>query len=177
MSIDELTLLVISVQKQQEDAFNCLYEYSYPLIRNYALYLGANHVEADDIAQDSILKIHCNIHKLKNPICYKKWMYRVVYSCFYAFKRRRKEVLLEGEEFHIAETRSYMIPESYLEESDLNEQLYVALSPLRKHLQEVLVLRYLEELSEKEIAQVTHLPRGTVKSRLFYARKQLQSQC
>ena len=123
---------------------------------------------AQDVVQDSLLGICRNVHKLDNPGSFPSWSYRIVERRCVDWLRQRvrdRRVFATGEQ----------PPEPARSDStaaDMDVQRVLA--SLAPELAALLRLHYLEQLSLTEISAILDLPVGTLKSRLYYARKQIQ---
>ena len=141
---------------------------------NLARYLLRDPHEAEEAVQNAFLRAMEYFEGLRGSDG-RAWLLSIVRNvCYTHFRRRRSggQKVEFDEEIHSAE------PEMPEPEADLERSLAVAsvregLDRLAIEFREVLVLRELEGLSYKEIAQVTHVPIGTVMSRLARGRKQL----
>lgn len=161
--------LVIESQSGEKDALNTLiknWEQRYFL---YALNRLKNPEAAKDVTQESLISISKGLRKLSDPASYPKWSFRIV-------ERRcvdwlRKEV--REREFIQAQEELPDIPVRDGIEDELSvEQL---MSKMGSRMTTILRLYYLEALTIQEIAEVINVPSGTVKSRLFHARKMMKN--
>ena len=159
--------LVIESQRGQTDAFNTLinnWEQRYFL---YALNRLKSREAAKDVAQESLISISKGLHKLSDPASFPKWGFRIVERRCLDWLRKtiRDREFIEAQE---------ELPETPISDS-IDEKITIEqlLSKMDSKLAMVLRLYYLEELTIQEIAEVSDVPSGTVKSRLFYARKMM----
>ena len=122
--------------------------------------------DALDIVQASVLKALENYHKLKSPDSIRSWLFRIVVNeAIDHIKASGRELL--GEE---------NIPEAPYHEPAYDrsgEDVYEAVMKLPEQLRILVILRYYEELSLKEISEVTGINLSTVKTRLYKAHKLL----
>ena len=159
--------LVLESQRGEKDAFNTLiknWEQRYFL---YALNRLKSREAAKDVTQESLISISKALRKLSDPAAYPKWSFRIV-------ERRCTDWLrktIREREFIQAQEELPEIPiRDGIEDKLSVEQL---LSKMDSRLASILRLYYLEALTIQEIAEVSDVPSGTVKSRLFYARKMM----
>lgn len=159
--------LVIESQRGEKDAFNTLiknWEQRYFL---YALNRLKSREAAKDVTQESLISISKSLRKLSDPVSYPKWSFRIVERRCVDWLRKT----IREREFIQAQEELPEIPvRDGVEEKISVEQL---LSKMDSRLAAILRLYYLEELTIQEIADVSEVPSGTVKSRLFYARKMM----
>jgi RNA polymerase sigma-70 factor (ECF subfamily) len=138
---------------------------------NVARWLAADAAAADDIVQEAMLRALRFHQGLRGDA--KPWLLRIVRNVFYArveARRQAREVPLDGLDPDGVphEPRN---PETYLDQTERSQALNTALAALPEDLRECLVLRELEEMTYKEIADIVGVPIGTVMSRLFRARQ------
>jgi len=141
---------------------------------NLARYLLRDPHEAEDAVQDAFLRAIRHFGDLRGSDG-RAWLLSIVRNtCFTRLRRRRPaaEVVEFDEEEHTVQERESG-PEADLARTMAVETLHEGLDRLAVEFREVLVLRELEGLSYKEIAQVADVPIGTVMSRLARARRQL----
>jgi RNA polymerase sigma-70 factor (ECF subfamily) len=141
---------------------------------NLARYLMRDAYEAEDAVQEAFLRAIRHFGGLRG-VDGRAWLLSIVRNvCFTQLRRRRSggEKVEFDEEIH-SEEPELSAPEADLANTIAAESLREGLSHLAAEFREVLVLRELEGLSYKEIAQVAGVPMGTVMSRLARGRKQL----
>jgi RNA polymerase sigma-70 factor (ECF subfamily) len=140
---------------------------------NLARWLVRNDDDAEDLAQEAFLrafKFFGGFHGGNS----RAWLLTIVRNTCYTWlqQNRAHEVLtLFDEELHSVQDAN---PETILLESVDRQMLRQALEELPVEFREVVILRELEGLSYKEIANIVDVPVGTVMSRLARARKRLQ---
>jgi RNA polymerase sigma-70 factor, ECF subfamily len=158
-------LLVLRCQTGEETAFDEVIERYGPRLRYYLGQMVERQDHVDDILQEVWLTVFRKVATLKEPAAFGAWLYRIARDkASFQRRKRRREILVE--EGHFAECASD--GEEFCE--DDAEQIHVGLAKIGGELREVLILRFLEEMSYEEIARVTDCPVGTVRSRLHYAK-------
>lgn len=139
---------------------------------NVARWLVRDPDLARDVVQEATLRalrFHSGLRGEAKP-----WLLQIVRNAaFAALAARRAQPGPQSAEPGAEPIDPADDPLSALERSDGLRHLNVAMGALPDHLRECLVLRELEELSYKEIAQITGVPIGTVMSRLWRARRAL----
>ena len=141
---------------------------------NLARYLMRDAYEAEDAVQEAFLRAIRHFGGFRG-VDGRAWLLSIVRNvCFTQLRRRRSggENIEFHEEIHSQDVE-LSAPEADLANTIAAESVREGLSQLAAEFREVLVLRELEGLSYKEIAQVAGVPMGTVMSRLARARKQL----
>ena len=130
--------------------------------------------DAWDLAQEAFVKAWKAIDRFEGRSSFYSWLYSLTMNVtidFLRLRRRREEVELDD-----AIPSTLPGPRVNCQHAEIQAQLNAALAKLSPEHRAVIVLKELEGLQYHEIAEVLHLSIGTVMSRLFYARKYLQSQ-
>lgn len=178
-----MTELIGGAQKGDVLAFEKLileYEKS---VYNIAYRMFSNSEDAKDIAQEVFIKVFKNIYKYEEKSSFKTWIYTIAYNTCIDEIRRRKgkenesmDKLMEGEEkdFKKQFASKEPTPEEVLVGKEKMTMLVNAINTLGAEHRAVVVLRDIRGLSYDEIAEVTGLSIGTVKSRLSRARQNLR---
>jgi len=162
-------VLIVRCQVGDEPAFAELVERYNSRLTTFIQRLLQNTDGADDILQEVWFDVFKNITRLQNTAAFRGWLYRIARDRVAQRFRRRKVPLVPLVD--VAAAESSFDDENLLA---LFPKLESALQTLNPEHNEVLVLRYLEELSYEEIAAVTRCPVGTVRSRLHYAKNALR---
>jgi RNA polymerase sigma-70 factor (ECF subfamily) len=153
--------------KQRQMAFNCLYmRYSEAVCQYFFFALNRDHEKAKDFAHDLFLKILESPDKFDISQNFKPWLFRVASNMCKNEYRRQEVISRFYENAQILRTNYTFLNE---QEAKLSE----ALKKLPGEKRSLIVLRLKINMSIKEIAKIYQCPEGTVKSRLFYALKEL----
>ncbi len=165
--------LVIQCQSGDVDAFGLLVEkYSDKAIRTAYLITGRQEM-AEDIAQEAFIQCYYSIKQLKNVEFFKTWFYKILMRTSWKMAARAKgQMQVESID------RADQLPDSFnllenIEIQQTHEAIRQGVDMLSKPLNEVVVLYYYNGFTVKEISQVLGCREGTIKSRLFNARKLL----
>jgi RNA polymerase sigma-70 factor (ECF subfamily) len=138
-----------------------------------AYYLLGNEQDAMDASQEALIRIYTKIHSYEEKAQFKTWVQRIVTNiCIDKFRRHRPTVSIEEHNMVFSTDNNV---ESHLITSSVARDIREAIDQLPEHHKAVVVLRYLQDFSYKEIAESLDLPLNTVKSYLFRARQQLQN--
>lgn len=167
-------LLVLRCQDGESAALEELVERWHERFRRHALRLSASPEAAGDAVQEAWIAIVRGLGKLHDPAFFRPWAYRIVtHKCADQARRvsRRREVTEEiGRSMDL---EAAVDPGDSDEPSEITA-LRSAMASLPADRRALLALHYLEELGVREIATVLDIPEGTVKSRLFNARRALK---
>ena len=181
---------VARAQKGDRDAFRLLVERYQGRAYRLALRVLRDEEQARDTVQDALLKAYVNLGSFEGRSSFYTWLYRLVMNlCLDAKRRDHSAQLVETpepadlERLATAESRSAdhdafreheEAPDTALGRLELRAALARAIEALPDAARETLVLRELEGLSYAEIADALDIPKGTVMSRLHYARRRVQ---
>jgi RNA polymerase sigma-70 factor (ECF subfamily) len=143
----------------------------------YRVALGVLHntAEAEDVAQEAMLRAYRNFHRLRDRERFRAWLVRMAFRL--ALDRIRSKTRRERHENNATLAMIIATPESSVENlvasREFERQVAQALDALPEKLRIVMVLAAIEGYNTREVARLAGLPEGTVKSRLFLARKKL----
>ena len=140
----------------------------------YRVALGVlrNTAEAEDVAQEAMLRAYRSFHRLRDRERFRAWLVRTAWRLALdriraaGRRERRERVVME-------ERREEAGVESLLATREFERQLATALDALPEKLRMAIVLAAIEGYNTREVAKLLEIPEGTVKSRLHLARKQL----
>ena len=136
---------------------------------------------AEDLSQDTFLKAFSRLDRYDPTYRLSNWLFKIAHNTVIDHVRKQKSAALpidslsHGEDLSAleAEDPARSDPIETLAQAELARAVDSAMASLRPEYRQVVVLRYQEELSHEEIARITGLPVGTVKSHLHRARAQL----
>ena len=137
--------------------------------------IAGNECDAWDLAQEGFLKAWRSIDRFQGSSSFSTWLYHSTISLTIDALRRRRP----GRDVEIDDTIPSFLPgpgDNY-ERAEIREQVHAALAQLTLEHRAVIVLKEVEDLPYREIAEILNVSIGTVMSRLFYGRKKLQSIC
>lgn len=143
-----------------------------------------NPEDARDLTQEAFVKAYQNLHRFRLQASFYTWLCRIAMNVSIDHLRRQKvrkaELFEEGVATRdqggvISLQHHREDPGRNLERKELGQRILKALDELPEDQQQVIILREIEGMAYKEIAEVMDIPEGTVMSRLYYARKKLQA--
>jgi RNA polymerase sigma-70 factor (ECF subfamily) len=147
-------------------------------------HMTSNHEDANDLAQDSFIKAFQALKSFKGGSSFYTWLYRIAVNKTINFLKQRKNrvhMSLNDLDFNtennpdLVALISDKTPRREAGLNELSEKLNAALLKLSEPHRVVVVLHDVQGQSHEEIAEIMDCNIGTVRSRLFYARQQLQS--
>ncbi|MBQ3181075.1 MAG: sigma-70 family RNA polymerase sigma factor [Firmicutes bacterium] len=165
-------------QQGDQDAFAELVRRYEKQIFSLAYRLCGDYDEAADLAQEAFLRIYRMLHRYDPEKKFFSWMYRVAHnSCINALSKRPANVV------PVEQAEEYMTndgddtaagPERGYLQQELRSQIDRAIASLPDNYRDIVYLRYIEDMSYQQIADVLQLPVSTIETRLFRGKKQLQ---
>jgi len=180
--------LVQRVQAGDTAAFRALFDKYHR--RAFAVAMGVvkNQDDALDAVQEAFVKVHKNIHKFQGSSSFYTWLYRIVMNVSIDHVRRtsrRKSLDFDERALHeesevagdgaLVPSVTDANPGNAALRRELGGAIQAALQELPEHHRAVIVLREIEGMSYEEMAEALEVPKGTVMSRLFHARKKMQA--
>ncbi|WP_174734964.1 sigma-70 family RNA polymerase sigma factor [Mesobacillus harenae] len=162
--------LVQKAQNGNDKAFLKLFQkYEVDIYRMAYVYVK-NESDALDVVQEVAYKAFKKIDTLKNPDFFKSWLLRIAITCSIDVIRKNKQVV------HLKPEYNEMIG---LEDDDipLSITLQELLEQLNEHERSIVMLKFYEGYSFKEIAELVNMPLGSVKSVLYRALAKLRKEC
>lgn len=156
-----------SCLKGEKDAYRHLVERYQKQAVAHAVSILGNREDALDAAQEAFIDAFRALKQFDRARRFYPWFYVLLRNRCYKITARRREIENIEETEIIAPRRGLPVEERLALEK--------ALLALSKEDREIITLKYLDGLAYEELAARLQIPRGTVMSRLFYARKQLQA--
>jgi RNA polymerase sigma-70 factor (ECF subfamily) len=177
VSREDLDALVARAQAGEVRAFEALVAGHLPQVRRFARAFAASAADADDLAQDALLRVHRNLRLFRWQASFSSWLYAIVRNAFLdaergrAATRRAREEPLRPEH---AEAAGGERPDEALQQAQERERVWAALRQVPVEFRTALVLFDIEGSTYDEVAAVEGVAVGTVKSRLFRGRAHLR---
>jgi RNA polymerase sigma-70 factor (ECF subfamily) len=175
--------LIARVQRGQPELF-------YELVRPYerrvyaaALAILRNEADAEDVAQDAMLKALANIRQFRAEARFSTWLIQITVNESLMRRRRERTRIMEPIGEHRDDEGNYTpkdfadwreIPSETLERKEVRQRLAEALATLDRKYREVFVLRDMEHLNIQETAEALGITQASVKTRLLRARLMLR---
>ncbi|WP_042349941.1 sigma-70 family RNA polymerase sigma factor [Bacillus massiliigorillae] len=151
-----------------------LYEATIHDVYKTVYFLIEDKTDADDVIQDIYLQLYKSLKKYNDDKPFKPWLMGIAMKHISAYRRKRWMRLRIA---HKAETYK---PNTFFDFSDdlinkiSNEQLLTLVNQLPFKLKQVVILHYLNDQSQEDVANILNIPIGTVKSRINAALKNLR---
>ncbi|MFM7668793.1 MAG: RNA polymerase sigma factor [Bacteroidota bacterium] len=168
--------LMLTLSKGDKRAFDELYDRYAKALKSYFMrMLWKNESKSEDFVHDLFVKIIHNPESFDSNRSFKTWLYSV--ACNMCKNEYKKQEVRKGtssgiDQFYSISDKGVDVLNE-VQMSHFGSQFEKCMDELKTEHQEVFSLRHMDGLSIKEIAEILEINEGTVKSRLFYATKQL----
>ena len=181
MAINEQEIMLVrAVQNKDQKSFEKLYTKYYKKIYAIAFATTKNVSDAEDILQITFSKVWQSISSLDDPSAFNTWVQKIAINESKTLLNKRKpSVSIDDEEDDSSVTElesDLMLPEVYAEKEDLSARLRQIIYELSDVQRQTITLYYFDNLTISEIAQIMDCTEGTVKSRLYLARKAIRTE-
>ncbi len=178
------SVLVTNTLAGEPTAFDELFRRYQQRVYAVVYNMTLNHADTHDLLMETFSKAYQNLHRYKGDAAFYTWIYRIAVNQTFNFLKRNKirqhaslddaDVMDLDHRLELVDTSSAGSPDQPLHLSELQNKLNQALAKLSKDHRAVVTFSDIQGLSHQEIAKILNCSEGTVKSRLFYAHKQLQ---
>ena len=164
----------------REDSFEELVRRYQRPITNYVYRMVGNYDAALDVTQEVFIKVYNSMPRYSSEYKFSTWLYKISHNAAIDYLRRNSSQTqrLETENadgtFELQFESQRPSPELERERSEWREEIAAVVKCLPTGYRELILLRHTQDLSYDEIAEITNLPLGTVKNRLFRAREMMR---
>lgn len=173
--------LIERFQQGDTNAYELIVKRYKDQLLNFVFRFLANEEEAQDVVQETFLRVYRNRFAYTRVAKFSTWIYTIAGNLARTELRRRKRRRLFSISDMGLEDRDYEIsdegfnPETHVDSALQEEIIQREISKLSPKFREVIILRDVQELSYEEISKIIRVPIGTVKSRVNRARLRLQN--
>lgn len=166
------------MQTDQRHRFDRLWRRARPRLWRLAARLAGDPDRADDLLQEACLRAWQSFASFRHEASAYTWLYRITLNVAAQDRARRTldAVSLDAPGAFVLTADPTHSPESLAVEADLIPRIWAALNRLPEDQRTTLILHVYESLKYREIADLLHIPLGTVMSRLHTARRRLQEE-
>lgn len=177
--------LVRRAQQGDRAAFRKLFDLYHRRVYQMAVAMLRHPQDAHDVVQEAFVRVHRHLPDFQGNSSFYTWLYRISMNLVYDQLRRRKAQRAvdfdetigraeEGAESNLTPVVDGADPGRTAARKELAGEIQAALETLPEHHRQVILLREVEGLSYEEIAKIMNVPKGTIMSRLFHARRKMQ---
>jgi RNA polymerase sigma-70 factor (ECF subfamily) len=176
--IDLVTTALTGVEGSFEELVR---RYQRP-ISAYVYRMVGNYESALDLTQEIFIKVYGSLGRYRSEFKFSTWIYKIAHNSAVDHLRRNashEQSLVkgtEGDHFEIPIESRHPSPEQESERKERRIEIEAVVRTLPSNYRELIILRHSQDLSYEEIVEVTGLPLGTVKNRLFRAREMMRQQ-
>ncbi len=176
--------LILQARAGDQRAFRELVRRYQQKVYGIAFGMLRNADDAMDVTQEAFIKVHRYLDNFKGTSSFYTWVYRITVNLSIDHMRKHKKAqVLDFDEAiaHDEDTPDEIVPSTTgmnparnLDRQEMRQMIDTALDTLSPAHRAVILMREVQGLSYKEIAEVTEISIGTVMSRLFHARRRMQ---
>ncbi|PEZ58361.1 RNA polymerase subunit sigma [Bacillus anthracis] len=167
----DLIQLTLSGNKE---AYSELYDKTIQEVYKTAHFLIEDKTDVDDVVQEIYIQLYESLRKYDSEKLFRPWLIGLAIKQIHSYRRKRwmrLRIVKKAEE----QRKPVQIDFSNDVVSKIsNQKLIELIHKLPYKLKQVIILRYLHDYSQEEVAQILHIPIGTVKSRIHAALKKLR---
>ena len=168
--------LVRRMKKGERAAFDELYERYYDRLYRTACMITGNRADGEDVTQETFIKMYLHCAELKKDEQFRYWLYRILNRTAWQLAKKHSREEPEEKVLELADkSMTADAPDMKMLKDERDRAMIEAVRKLEHRQRTVVILYYYNGLGTKEIARVMECMEGTVKSRLFTARKNLKS--
>jgi RNA polymerase sigma-70 factor (ECF subfamily) len=164
--VEELKLISRCVLADDRHAFGMLVEAYQPRLRRFFLNLTlGDEYLSDDLAQETFVKAYIEIRSFRGMSRFGTWLFRIGYNEFYSYKRSQHAT----SDLESAPEQS----STPIDSSEISMDVKTAMAQLSEIERTVVTLFYIDDMPLKQVAKVTGLKEGTLRSHLHRAREKM----
>ena len=174
--------LVATAANGAEGSFEELVRRYQRPISSYVYRMVGDYESALDLTQEIFIKVYGSLSRYRAEFKFSTWIYKIAHNCAVDHLRRnagRERSLLaglEGDSYELPIESGSPSPEQESERRERRLEIEFVVRSLPAAYRELIALRHSQDLTYEEIVEVTGLPLGTVKNRLFRAREMMRQQ-
>lgn len=166
--------IIARARRGDADAFEQLVAAYRDQVFRLALRMCGSEADADEVAQEAFLSAWKGLPNFRGDSQFSTWLYQLTSHAAIDLMRREKRQIAAEDITGVSAPDPAPGPQQQAERSEQRQAVRDAIMQLTPEYRQIVVLRFLEELSYEEIGAMLTLPSGTVKSRLNRARAQLK---
>ncbi len=166
--------LVRKMKNGDKQAFDMLYEKYKEVVCRTAYLITGSHADGEDVMQETFVKAYLHCQELKKDEQFRFWLFRILSRTAWQMAKRKSRECPDEHILEKADTGSTDSPDNAVLQMDRDSRIWQAVCRLEYRQRTAVVLYYYNGLTTKQIAQAMQCMEGTVKSRLYAARKKLR---
>ena len=180
VSVADSELVARAIAGREESFEELVRRYQRPIV-SYVYRMVGDYDTALDLAQEVFIKVYNSLRRYRSEFKFSTWIYKIAHNSAVDHLRRqggREQALqreFDGEQYDLPIESRRPSPEQESEREERRAEIEGVVLNLPPAYRELIVLRHAHDLSYDEIAEVTGLPLGTVKNRIFRAREAMRA--
>lgn len=171
--IDDTHLIQLTLSGNKE-AYSELYDVTIHEVYKTAHFLIDDKADVDDVVQEIYIQLYESLRKYDSEKPFRPWLIGLVIKQIHSYRRKRwmrLRIIKKAEEQRKPVQSDFS---NDVVSKISNRKLIELIHKLPYKLKQVIILRYLHDYSQEEVAEILHIPIGTVKSRIHAALKKLR---
>lgn len=150
--------------------FERVYREQKDAVYGYLLYMTGDEQTAQDLVQETFLKIYLNLHRFRQESSMKTWCIAIAKNTYLSWRKKKRPLIVEEKfGFHVADGKP--IPEEKIISEEKSKLIRQVLFSMKEEERQLLLLRDHEKLSYREIGKLLGVSEIVVKGRIFRARE------
>ena len=158
------------------EAFDAFVEHFRTRVFQYSFLMCGHREDAEEVAQDTLLKVFENFASLREPEKVRSWVFRIAKNA--CLMKRRRSIFAPPHEFPLEESSQELssgdMPDAEVYRQEMQSALTAAIQQLPQNYRSVVLLRDIEELSTEEAAEILDVTTDVIKQRLHRGRLALR---
>ena len=167
--------LIDRILSGEKQAYSELYEKTIHPVYKTASFLIEDRADVDDLVQEIYIQVFKSLKKYDKHRPFKSWLMGIVMKQIQSYRRKRWMHLRIVKKTEAFKQTAVLDFSNEIVDKLTNQQLVELVNQLPYKLQQVIILRYLNDFSQDEIARILEIPLGTVKSRINAALNKLRA--
>ncbi len=178
-SLTDVELIAKAISGREDGFEELVRRYQRP-ITNYVFRMLNDYDSSLDVTQEVFIKVYNSLERYSSEYKFSTWLYRIAHNAAIDYIRRRspnqQSIETENKDgaYQLQIESPNPTPEQDRERSEWRTEIEAVVKCLPSVYRELILLRHAQDLSYDEIAEITNLPLGTVKNRLFRAREMMR---
>jgi len=178
-SLTDVELIAKAISGREDGFEELVRRYQRP-ITNYVFRMLNDYDSSLDVTQEVFIKVYNSLERYSSEYKFSTWLYRIAHNAAIDYIRRRspnqQSIETENKDgaYQLQIESPNPTPEQERERSEWRTEIEAVVKCLPSVYRELILLRHAQDLSYDEIAEITNLPLGTVKNRLFRAREMMR---
>lgn len=178
-SLTDVELIAKAISGREDGFEELVRRYQRP-ITNYVFRMLSDYDASLDVTQEVFIKVYNSLSRYSSEYKFSTWLYRIAHNAAIDYIRRRspnqQSIETENKDgaYQLQIESPNPTPEQERERSEWRTEIEAVVKCLPSVYRELILLRHAQDMSYDEIAEITNLPLGTVKNRLFRAREMMR---